>query len=157
MFKIQGLDSINNEILNALQINAEMPIKQIAHKIHKSESATHERIKALKKGGFIKGSVLLLDYTKLHKIELAYVLVRLNDHTSLAASNFSQKVNTFDEVLECAQIAGYFDFHLKVATTCSKAFYAFFETKLKAISIVGETYTNYLLAEHKRETALKLS
>jgi DNA-binding Lrp family transcriptional regulator len=157
MFKIQGLDSINNEILNALQINAEMPIKQIAYKIHKSESATHERIKLLKKGGFVKASVLLLDYTKLHKIQIAYILVKLNDHSALAASNFCQKIDTFDEVMECSQITGYHDFHLKVATTCSGAFYTFFETKLKAMAIVGETLTNCVLAEHKRETALKLS
>jgi DNA-binding Lrp family transcriptional regulator len=157
MFKIQGLDSINNEILNTLQVNAETPIKQIAHKIHKSESATHERIKLLKKGGFVKASVLLLDYTKLHKIELAFILVRLNDHSSLAAYNFFQQINTFEEVMECSQIAGQYDFHLKVATTCSKAFYVFFETKLKAMAMVGKTFTYYVLAEHKRETALKLS
>ncbi len=157
MFKIQGLDPINNEILNVLQRNAEISVKQIAYKIHKSESATHERIKFLKKEGFVKRSVLLLDYTKFHKVEMAYVLVRLNDHSSLAAANFYQKVKTFDEVMECSQITGYFGFQLKIVTTCSRAFYIFFETKLKAIDIVGETCTNYVLAEHKYETAFKLS
>ncbi|ETZ21110.1 Lrp/AsnC family transcriptional regulator [Pedobacter sp. V48] len=157
MFKIQGLDSINNEILNALQINAEMPLKQIAHKIHKSESATHERIKSLKKGGFVKASVLLLDYTKLHMIQVANILVKLIDHSPFAASKFCREIDTFDEVMECSQITGYYDFHLKVATTCSGAFYTFFETKLKAMAIVGETLTTCVLAEHKHETALKLS
>ena len=47
-----------------------MPIKQIAHKIHKSESATHERIKALKKGLY-KGICSIARLYKLHKIELA--------------------------------------------------------------------------------------
>lgn len=157
MFKIQGLDSINNEILNALQLNAEMSIKQIAHKIHKSESATHERIKFLKRGGFIKGSVLLLDHTKLQKLQSAFMLVKLNDHSSLAAANFCQKVNTFDEVMECYQITGYFDFHLKIATTCPKEFYVFFNTKLKTIPSAGKTFTIPILAEHKHCTALKLS
>ncbi|WP_353935603.1 Lrp/AsnC family transcriptional regulator [Pedobacter panaciterrae] len=99
----------------------------------------------------------MLDYTKLHKIELAYILVRLNDHSSLAAYNFFQQINTFEEVMECSQIAGQYDFHLKVATTCSKSFYVFFETKLKAMAMVGKTFTYYVLAEHKREAALKLS
>ena len=157
MFKLPELDSIDIEILKLLQENAEMPIKQIANKVCRSESTTHERIKSLRSRGIIKSSIVLLDSKKLQQVLIVYTHVRLNDHSATALNNFHQAVSNFDEVMECYHTAGDFDFHLKVVTTGSAAYYHFLNTKLGLIPHLGGVRSFIVIAEHKHVTAYKLS
>ncbi|WP_214228166.1 Lrp/AsnC family transcriptional regulator [Pedobacter sp. B4-66] len=157
MLKFPELDSIDIEILMLLQENAEMPVKQIANKVYRSESTTHERIKSLRSRGIIKSSIVLLDLKKLQQILTVYTLVQLNDHSAEALNNFHKAVSTFDEVMECYHTAGDFDFQLKVVTTSSAAYYNFLNTKLGLIPHLGGVRSFIVIAEHKHVTAYKLS
>lgn len=157
MYIIPGLDLIDIKILMLLQENADMPVKQIAIKINRSVSATHQRIMALKSSGIIKSFSALLDLTKFEQILITYTFVKLNDHSATALNNFREAICNFDEVMECCHITGDFDFLLKVVTTGTAAYYDFSSTKLGHIPHLGDVWSSMVLAEHKHVTAYKLS
>lgn len=157
MATIPELDSIDIKILMLLQENAEMSVKQIANIICKSVSATYQRIMALRRGGYIKAWVALLDLTKLQQILITYTFVKLNDHSATALNNFREAICNFDEVMECCHTTGDFDFLLKVVTTDTAAYSHFLNTKLGHIPHLGTVWSSMVLAELKHVTAYKLS
>lgn len=157
MATVPGLDSIDIKILMLLQENAEMPVKQIANKINRSVSTTHQRIMALKSSGIIKSLIALLDSKKLEHVLTAYTHVKLNDHSATALNNFHEAISDFDEVMECCHTTGDFDFQLKVVTTGSSAYSHFLKTKLGPIPHLGAVRSSIVIAEHKHVTAYKLS
>ena len=61
------LDSIDKTILQLLQVDAKMNVKEIAAKINLTVTPTYERIKRLEKNEVIKKYVAVIDKKKVGK------------------------------------------------------------------------------------------
>ena len=59
------LDSIDIDILRALQIDARLSTRQLATKVHRSPTPVLERLKRLEAQGYISRYVAVLDADKL--------------------------------------------------------------------------------------------
>ena len=75
-----------------------------------------ERIKKLKKEGYISNYVARLNYKKLGLKQLVFVGITLQGHTRSYLEKFVKEIQGFPEVIECHRVSGNFDYLLK--TSC---------------------------------------
>src|SRR5687767_12719695 len=108
------LDEKDLSILRLLQDNARITVKEIAESIHLSTTPVHERIKRLEESGVIKQYATLVDHTKIRKSLMAICYVSLKEHNKKAGAKFIEAIHGMNEVIECYNISGEFDFMLKV-------------------------------------------
>ena len=80
------LDKTDLIILNLLQQNARVTVKEIAEKVHLSTTPVHERIKRLENTGVIKQYAALVDHSKVKKGLMVICYVSLKEHSKTAGT-----------------------------------------------------------------------
>jgi len=151
-----NLDTTDISILKLLQQDGGMTNKELSYKLHKSVATIHERVRRLKEQGYIRKTVALLDRKKIDKNLIAFSQVLLNDHTATTLRRFEEEVCKFDEVMECFQMTGAFDFILRVATSDMDAYRDFYRDKLATLPNIHTVQSFFVLSETKSETAYPL-
>ena len=109
-----SLDAKDLAILKLLQQNARITVKEIAEQVHLSTTPVHERIKRMEESGVIKQYATLLDHSKVKKGLMVICYVSLKQHDKTAGGKFIKRMHELNEVIECYNISGEFDFMLKV-------------------------------------------
>ncbi|MBL4676801.1 MAG: Lrp/AsnC family transcriptional regulator [Mucilaginibacter sp.] len=150
------LDKADVDILNLLQKDAALTIKEIADKVYKSIPTVHERIRRLKAEGYIQKTVAILDRKKINKSLLTFSQVLLSDHAFDTLANFEREVSKFPEVMECFQMTGTFDFILRIATANMEAYHEFYRHKLATLPNIVTVQSFFVLSETKSDTAYPL-
>ena len=140
-----ALDNKDLSILRLLQDNARISVKEIAEKIHLSTTPVHERIKRMEESGVIKQYATLLDYTKVKKGLMVICYVSLKQHSKSAGDKFIKIIHQLDEVIECYNISGEFDFMLKVVAEDMNAYYDFHVNKLSSIENMGNVQSVFVM------------
>ncbi len=149
-----ALDDKDLAILNLLQQNARITVKEIADKIHLSTTPIHERIKRLEATGVIKQYATLLDHTKLKKGLIAICYVRLKEHSKTAGTKFIKAINAMTEIMECYNISGEFDFMLKVMCEDMNAYHDFHVNKLSNVENMGHVQSVFVIGVIKQTHVL---
>lgn len=152
-----GLDQTDIKILQILQKDATLSNDAIANKIHKSIATTHARIKRLKESGYIKRIVAVLDNRKVERSHIAFSQVLLKSHTKECLKEFKEEVAKFEEVMECFQMTGTFDFILRISTKDMDDYNSFYNDKLATLSSISTIQTSFVMSEIKSDTAYPLS
>lgn len=150
------IDEIDKKLLNLLQQNSRITIRELSEKLFLSSTPIHERIKKLEKDGIIKQYITLLDPKKLNKDLTIYISVNLIKHTKEAVDKFIEMVNNLDEVLECYYISGNSDFLLKVYCTGMEEYHQFLAEKFSVIENMSQFYSSFVLTESKVSYQFKL-
>lgn len=140
-----GIDSKDLAILNLLQQNARMTVKEIADKIHLSTTPVHERIKRLEATGIIKQYAALLDHTKVKRGLIAICYVSLKEHNKTAGTKFVKAIQQMPDVVECYTISGEFDFMLKVMCEDMNAYHDFHVNKLSQVENMGHVQSIFVM------------
>lgn len=148
-----NLDPTDIKLLKLLQEDATLSNKELAEKLYKSIAAVHERVKKLKKAGYIKKTEAILDRNKIGIGLISFSQVFLKNHTFEALNEFEREVSKFPEVMECYQMAGSYDFMLRIATKDMEAYHKFLRHKLAVLPQVNTVQTYFVLSETKSETA----
>ncbi|MFJ7736483.1 Lrp/AsnC family transcriptional regulator [Lysinibacillus sp. NPDC097287] len=105
------MDQIDTEILQQLQQNAKISMKELATIVHLSSPAVIERVKKLEEQGIIEGYTTKVNLKKINRTIQAIILFKSIDCKSL--SNFC---NAHPDVLECYRVAGEISYIVKIAT-----------------------------------------
>ena len=150
------LDEKDMAILNLLQQNARITVREIAEKIHLSTTPVHERIKRMEADGVIKQYATLVDPAKVKKGLIAICYVRLKEHSKTAGTKFIKVINALPEILECYNISGEFDFMLKVVTEDMNAYHDFHVNKLSSIENLGHVQSVFVIGIIKETHVLSL-
>ncbi len=108
------LDTIDHQIIQLLQFNGKVTIKEIANKLNLTTSPVFERIKRLEEKKVIKGYTALVDPKKVNKGQIVFCNVSMPDYTEKNIKEFENKVDLMPEVLECYHFAGVVDYQMKV-------------------------------------------
>ena len=87
------LDKTDLIILNLLQQNARVTVKEIAEKVHLSTTPVHERIKRLENTGVIKQYAALVDHSKVKKGLMVICYVSLKEHSKTAGTKFIKLIH----------------------------------------------------------------
>jgi Lrp/AsnC family leucine-responsive transcriptional regulator len=142
---LPALDKNDMAILKLLQQNARITVKEISQEIHLSTTPVHERIKRLEQTGVIKQYATLVDSAKVKKGLMVICYVSLKEHSKNAGLKFIKAINELNEVIECYNISGEFDFMLKVAEENMNSYYDFHVNRLSQIENMGNFQSVFVM------------
>lgn len=97
------MDAIDLRILEFLQNDGRMTMKELGGKIGLTSPATIERVKKLEESGIIRGFKAVLDIKRLGSPVRAFFLVNCSNQT---CHNFTEFAATNDSILSCHRITG---------------------------------------------------
>jgi Lrp/AsnC family transcriptional regulator, leucine-responsive regulatory protein len=140
-----ALDAKDLAILKLLQQNARATVKEISEKIHLSTTPVHERIKRMEDSGVIKQYATLVDPSKVKKGLMVICYVSLKQHSKNAGDKFIKTIHELNEVIECYNISGEFDFMLKVVAENMDAYYDFHVNKLSQVENMGKVQSVFVM------------
>jgi DNA-binding Lrp family transcriptional regulator len=144
------LDDIDLSILRLLQLNARITVKEISEKVHLSTTPVHERIKRMEEAGVIRQYATLVDHTKVNKGLMVICYVSLKEHSKNAGDKFINSIEQLNEVIECYNISGEFDFMLKVVAANMDAYYDFHVNRLSQIENMGHVQSVFVMGVIKQ-------
>jgi Lrp/AsnC family leucine-responsive transcriptional regulator len=153
---MENIDAIDLAILNQLQNNSNINIKELASQINLTPTPVYERIKRLERDGYIMKYVALLDKQKLKKGMTVFCNVRLKEHAKNVGANFVKDIVALPEIIECYNIAGDYDFMLKILVEDMTSYQDFVMNKLSTIENIGNTHSVFVMGEIKHSTALAI-
>ncbi len=144
------LDEKDIELLKLLQDNARMTVKEIADKINLTPTPVHERIKRLEETGVIKQYAALVNSSKVGKGLTVICYVSLKEHSKAAGAKFIKAIHALNEIVECYNISGEFDFMLKVISENMETYYDFHVNKLSQIENMGQVQSIFVMGVVKQ-------
>src|SRR5678815_998272 len=145
-----NIDEKDLAILKLLQHNARITVKEISDKIHLSTTPVYERIKWMEETGVIKQYATLVDHSKVKKGLMVICYVSLKQHNKTAGTKFIKAVNEMNEVVECYNISGEFDFMLKVVEENMDSYYDFHVNRLSEIENIGNVQSTFVMGVVKQ-------
>jgi Lrp/AsnC family leucine-responsive transcriptional regulator len=143
------LDDTDLTILRVLQQNARATVREIADEVHLSATPVHERIKRMEREGVIKQYTLLIDPAKVNKSLKVICYVTLREHNKSIGTKFIKLINEWNEVLECHNISGNFDFMLKIAVHNMDEYYHFHVHKLSQSELIANVQSMFVMGTIK--------
>lgn len=146
---IEVLDDIDLRILRQLQQNSNVTTKELARIVNLSITPVFERVRRLEREGYIKRYVAILDSTKLNHGFTVFCMVRLKQMNTAIAVAFVRAIKEIDEVVECYNISGEFDYMLKIQVLNMQMYQQFLIYKLGNLDMLGSLQSNFVMAEEK--------
>ena len=145
------MDSIDRNILVALQHDGAAGLAELAKIAGLSVSATAERVKRLEERGTIRGWRADLDPAAVGCSLLAWVFVALR--TGAQDQKFRESILPLEQVLECHAISGPWSYMLKLRAAGLRELEAFVGQEIRRRAGVERTETVLALLTAK-ETAI---
>ncbi len=149
--RLVELDEKDKAILRLLQEDAKLTVREIAHKVHLSPTPVHERIKRMEDSGVINQYAALVDHAKIKKGLMVICYVSLKEHNKKSGAKFIRMLQELDEVTECYNISGEFDFMLKVVVENMDAYYDFHVNKLGQAENLGHLQSTFVMGVIKQK------
>lgn len=109
-----AIDAIDQKILRELAANARISNVQLAERVGLSPSACLRRVAEMERTGLIRGYGVRTDPDRTGRGFAVYVMVGLSHHTKAAQEGFERAMAIAPEVAECHNIAGAFEYLLRV-------------------------------------------
>jgi Lrp/AsnC family transcriptional regulator len=147
------MNTIDINILNILQKDCTVSVKDIAKEVGLSYTPTYERIKNMEESGTIKQRVVILDPGKIGINLFSYCNIVLKEQSKEALKNFENSVSKLPEVLEVLSLSGVYDYMLKIASKDINSYNDFVTNKLADIPNIGQYHSHIVMSVIKDETA----
>lgn len=148
------MDPVDLKILKLLQKDGLMTNKEIAGELNLTTTPVHERIKRLRRDGYIEKYTINLNAKKLNKNLIVFCNVSLKEHAQEFLTKFERDIQTVPEVVECFCISGSSDFLLKIIVSDMEEYKQFILNKLAAISNIGSAQSHFVITEAKCSSIL---
>ncbi|GAB5522270.1 MAG: Lrp/AsnC family transcriptional regulator [Roseivirga sp.] len=148
------LDSIDRKILNLLQGDAKLNVKDIAIRLNLTKTPVYERIKRLERDGVIEKYVAIVNRKKLNPSIIVFISGKLEVKRFEQTQEFYDGVMQLPEVMDCYLMSGDYDFLLKVVVKDLDAYHEFYSRKLALVPRVSYVSSSFVLNEAKRSTVL---
>ncbi len=150
------IDATDNRILQLLQSNGKIKIKEIAQALGMTNTPIFDRIKRLEREGFIKGYRAIIDREKLGFGLVAFCSVTLERHHKEYLDQFVIDIKKIPEVIKCYHIAGTFDYLLKIYVRDMSDYQHFLSQKLATLPNIGRVQSSFVMTEVKDENTLPI-
>lgn len=150
------LDSVDRQLLEALQADGRTTLGELAEKVCLSPSPCWRRVKQLEESGLIEGYNARLSRRKLGYGVTGFVHLQMENHTPEAAESFERAVVALPQVLSCHNLSGRYDYQLEVIGVDLETFAEFVRTHIRALPGVREISTSFSLKEIKRVIAIPI-
>lgn len=138
------IDQINATILQELSRDGRISNLDLAERAGLSPSACLRRVQELEKSGVITGYRAVVNPEHLDRAYVVYVAVGLAEHTKVAQHTFEKAMKSASEVTECHNVAGAFEYMLRVEVKDLPAYKAFHTNTLGTVPQV-RSITSYMV------------
>lgn len=149
-------DEIDRQLLKLLGKNSNQTVKEMAAKVNLSATPVFERVKKLEAAGYIKKYIALIDAEKLNYGLIIFCNIKLKQHDKIIGHDFVSDIMRLDEVVECYNISGDYDFLLKVYARDMKHYQDFVFNKLGSVKSIGSTHSTFAMCENKNTYNINL-
>ncbi len=153
---MSGLDDSNIKILTLMQTDASRTADEIAAAVGLSASAVQKRLRQMRADGIIEREVALVSPAAVGGVSLFLVNVQLVSTKHTTIEKFRTLMRDTDEVLQCFDITGSFDFCLLVAAKGTRAYESFSNRFFTEENYVARFQTSIVLRSVKFGFALPL-
>jgi Lrp/AsnC family transcriptional regulator len=153
---MHNLDKIDIAILNLLQEDSTISVKDVAAKVGLSQTPTYERIKYLEESGIILKYITLLDAGKIGFNLMAYCNVTLKEQSKNALLEFEKAVIKIPQIMEVISLTGTYDYMLKIIAKDIASYNEFVVSVIAGIKNIGQYHSHIVMNVAKREIAYPL-
>ncbi len=151
-----NLDDKNRKILEILQEDAKISIKEIAKRINLSFTPTYERIRQMEEAGIITGYMAIINRQKVGLKVSAFCNVTLKEQSKKSLLEFEEAVLNISDIVEIISVSGNYDYMLKVLATDIESYNNFMVETIANLPNIGHYHSSIILSEVKRETIIKI-
>ena len=153
----ENLDDIDRKILRILQRNSDLTVKELAAKLHLSTSPTFERQKRLERDGYIERYMAVVNPHKVGNGIMVLCNIRLKQHSQELIQEFMDVVQNLEEITECYNTSGDYDFLIKVYAHDMKSYQQFMLNTLGTIDCIGSLHSIFVIDETKNTHGVPIS
>ena len=143
------LDDIDKKILRILQRDSHLTVKELAARVHLSSSPVFERQKRLEREGYIERYMAVVNSHRVGNGIMVLCNIRLKQHTQELIQEFMDVVQSIDEITECYNTSGDYDFLIKVYARDMKCYQQFMLNTLGTIDCIGSLHSIFVIDETK--------
>lgn len=150
------LDAVDKRLLEFLQNDSKMNVKEVADQLNMTKTPIYERIKRYDREGIVEKYVAVLNRDMVSNSMVVFCSVSLESQKLEEIQKFSDAIKKIPEVMEGYLMGGANDFLLKVVVSDLNAYHQFSSGKLAALPNVGQIKSTFVLNEIKRSTVFPL-
>ena len=150
------LDRTDILILRELQRDAKLTTKELAAKVNLSPSPTFEHQKRLEREGYIQRYVAVVDPIKVGNGIMVLCNVRLKHHSKEFSRQFTSVIAGIDEVVECFNTSGEYDYMLKIYARDMRHYQDFILGTLGDLDCIGSLHSIFVIGEVKNTLAVPI-
>ncbi len=143
------MDKTDRSILNLLQKDGKITIKEIAERLNLTTTPIFERVKKLEREGIIKSYKAIVDRKKAGLQLMVFCNVTLNLHQTDYLKKFEKDIQQFPEVTECYHVAGMFDYLVKIYAEDMEHYQYFLSNKLASLDNISKVQSSFVMTEVK--------
>ena len=144
------MDKKDEHILRSLSAEGRISNTDLSAKVGLSPSACLRRVQELERSGVIRGYRAVLDAARLGIGFTAYVAVGLANHSKASQTAFEEAIANFDEVRECHNTTGSFEYLLRVECKDLAAYKAFHANALGGMPQVN-SINSYVVMDSPKD------
>lgn len=139
-----SIDGASRRILQELKRDGRISNVELAERVNLSPSTCLRRVQELERTGVIQGYRVVTDRERMDRGFAAYVSVSLSSHTKAALESFEHAMQDAEEVVECHNVAGAFEYLLRIECR-DLAGYKHFHTDILGTHPHVSALTTYLV------------
>lgn len=150
------MDAIDAQLLRLLQADGRITIVRLAEAVGLSQASTHERVARLRREGFILGYEAVLNTEKLSSGLLVFAEISVADPNPGIGRALRAAVQVRQEVIECHEVDGRFDYLLKTRVPDMHAYKNFVASVVWSLPGVREVRTYAVIDEIKNTARIPI-
>ncbi len=143
------IDQTDLKILKILQEDGRITNLELSNQIGLSPAPTLERVRKLERNNYINSYHATVNEKVLGVGLKAFIQLSLTRQMDNAIESFQEKISNIDEVVECFQVTGNFDYQLKVMVKDIESLDVLIKEKLGKIEEIRQMQSNVILSAVK--------
>ena len=153
---METLDRTDILILRELQKDAKLTTKELAAKVNLSPSPVFERQKRLEREGYRKKYIAVVDPIKAGNGLMVLCNVLLKHHSKEFSKQFVSVIADIEEVVECFNTSGDYDYQLKIYARNMQDYQNFVLGTLGDLECIGSLHSIFVIGEVKNTLSVPL-
>jgi len=151
-----AIDAIDAQLLRLLQADGRITLARLADAVGLSAASVHERVSHLRRKGFILGYEAVLNQAKLNSDLLVFAEVALVEPSASTGRALKAAVQARDEIIECHEVAGGFDYLIKTRVRDMQHYRELAESVVWRLPGVRDVRTYAVIDEMKNTARIPL-
>lgn len=148
------IDAKDAGILRLLQENDRTTVKELSEQISLSPSPTFDRQKRLEREGIILKYGAVVDYRKAGNRLIVLCNIRLKEQNRECARSFVDDITRLEEVAECYNISGDYDYIAKIYLRDMDHYEDFVNNHLGNIPSIKRFHSTFVISEVKNSHSI---